>query len=97
MQVTSISDVALSAFKRYLWYLSEEPIPFTLCSHPLQKHTKQNMASKLFRVYQKFSKTDMSPQKVVLQSISEDAKFENLVGERSVIIFQRFDFAVQDV
>ena len=55
------------------------------------------MASNLFRVYQKFSKTDMPSQKPVFQSISEDAKIENLVGERSVIIFQHFNFAVEDV
>ena len=38
----------------------------------------------------------MSPQKPVFQSISEDTKIENLVGERSVIIFQRFNFALED-
>ena len=41
-----ISDAALSALKRHLWYLSEELIPFVLCSHQLQEHTKQNLASK---------------------------------------------------
>ena len=39
----------------------------------------------------------MSPQKPVFQSIAEDTKIENLVSEWSVIIFQRFSFAVEDV
>ena len=39
----------------------------------------------------------MSPKKPVFQSISKDTKIKNLVGERSAIIFQRFNFAVQDV
>ena len=42
----NISDAALSALNRHLWYLSEELIPFALCSHQLQEHTKQNPASK---------------------------------------------------
>ena len=92
-----ISDATLLALKRHLWYSSKELIPFALCFHQPQEHTKQNLASKLFRVYQKFSTTDISLQKPVFQSISEDTKIENLVGERSVIIFQRFNFAVEDV
>ena len=82
--------------KRHLWYLSEELIPFVLCSHQLQEHTKQNLASKLFRIYQKISKTDMSPQKPIFQSISEDTKIENWISKRLVIIFQRFNFSVEE-
>ena len=91
-QYIDISDAALSALKRHLWYLSEELIPFALCSHQLQKHTKQNLASKLFCVHQIFSKTDTSSQKPVFQSISEDTKIENWVRERSVNIFQLFNW-----
>ena len=39
----------------------------------------------------------MSPQKPVFPLISEDTKLETLVGERSVIIFQRFKFTVDDI
>ena len=92
-----ISDAALLALKRHLRYLSEELIAFSLCFHQLQEHKKQNLASKLIRIHQKFSKTDMSPQKLVFQSMSEDTKIENLVGERSIIIFQRFNFTGKDV
>ena len=62
-----ISDAALLALQRHFWYLSEELIPFALCSHQLHEHTTQNLASKLFRVDEKFSKADMSPQKLVFQ------------------------------
>ena len=44
-----ISDAAFLALKRHLCYLSEELIPLALCSQRLQKHTKQNLAFKLFR------------------------------------------------
>ena len=82
-----ISYAALAALKKHFWYLSEELISFALCYHQLQEHTKQNLASKLFRVDQKFSKTDVSAQKLVFQPTSEDTKIENFVGERSVILF----------
>ena len=82
-----ISDAALSALRRHLGYLSEEWFPFALCFHQLQEHTKQNQASKLFLVYQKFSKIDMFPQKPVFQSISEDTKIENMGGKDQLWFF----------
>ena len=39
----------------------------------------------------------MSLQKPVFPVISKDTKLESLVGKRSVIIFQRLKFSVQDV
>ena len=56
-----------------------------------------NLAAKLFRVYQQFFKASMSPQQPVFPVISEDTKRATLVGERSVIIFQRFKFTVDDI
>jgi len=92
-----MSVAAISALQRHLWYLCEELIPFALCSSHLHDHTKEALASKLFRVYQQFFKTTLFPQKPLFPSISESTKIENLVGERSVIIFQRFKFSVDDV
>ena len=87
---------AISALRRHLWYLTEELIPFALCSGDLQDHIKQNLAAKIFRVYQQYFKVTMSPQEPVFPVIAEDTKLESLVGERSVIILQRFNFSVED-
>ena len=86
---------AISALRRRLWYLTEELIPFALCSGDLQDYIKRNLAAKIFREYQQYFKATMSPQKPVFPVISEDTKLESLVGERSVIIFQRFNFRLK--
>ena len=39
----------------------------------------------------------MTLQKPVFPVISEDTKLESLAGERSVIMFQRFKFLVEEV
>ena len=39
----------------------------------------------------------MSPQKPVFPLTSEDTKCETLIGERFVIIFQRFKCTVDDI
>ena len=93
----NVCIAAISALRRHLWYLTEELIPFALCSGDLQDHIKQNLAAKIFRVYQQYFKVTMSPQKPVFPVILEDTKLESLVGERSVIIFHRFKFSVEDV
>ena len=50
---------------------------------------KENLAAKLFCVYQQFFKASMSPQKPVFPLISEDTKRETLVGESSDGLRQR--------
>ena len=88
---------AISALRRHLCYLTEELILFTLYCGDLQDHARQNLAAKIFHVYQQYFKVTMSPQKPVFPVISEDTKLETLVGERYVIIFQCFKFLVEDV
>ena len=54
---------AISALRRHLWCLTEELIPFALCSGDLQDHIKQNLDTKTqYLVYQQYFKVTMSPQ-----------------------------------
>jgi len=92
-----MSIAAISALRRHLWYLCEELIPFALCSCNLPDHVKQNLATKLFHIYHQFFNTTIFPQKPVFPSISDDTTIESLVGERSVIIFQRLKFTHDDI
>ena len=82
---------------RHLWYFCEKLISLALFSSRMQDHVKQNLASKLFRAYQQFSTTSMWPRKLIFPSITEDMTIENLVGARSIILFQRFRFKVEDI
>ena len=59
---------AISALRRHLWYLTEELIPFVLCCGNLQDHIKQNLAAKIFRVYQQCFKVTMSRKKASFSS-----------------------------
>lgn len=89
-----IAITATVAMKRHLWYLTEELIPFALCSNQLSAVEKEKIAYKLFSMYRE--KT-LTPQKPVFPQLSESTEICDLVGDRSVLLFQRLKFTMEDI
>ena len=88
-----------AALRRHFWYLTEELIPFALCSADLQDHFKQNLAAKIFRVISRFQSNHVSAKASFSSNIRK--KIQNLkawlVKDLLYIIFQRLKFSVEDV
>lgn len=92
-----IASAAISAFNRHLWYLTEELVPFALCSKKNPPEDKERFAALLYKYYQKNRKTVSIPQKPSFPKINENTTLYHLVGERSVIVFNRLNFTVDDI
>ena len=93
----NIAHNAAKALSRHLWYLTEELIPFALCSKQLASEEKEVLARRMFQLYRENQQTVLAPQKPVLPHITETTRISDLAGRRSVLLFQRFRFTIDDV
>ena len=88
---------AAKAPSRHLWYLTKELIPFALCSKQLACEEKKVLARRMFQLYRENQHTVLAPQKLVLPHITETTRISDLAERRSVLLFQRFRFTIDDV
>ena len=93
----NIAHNAAKAPSRHLWYLTEELIPFALCSKQLACEEKKVLGRRMFQLYGENQHTVLAPQKPVLPHITETTRISDLAGRRSVLLFQRFRFTIDDV
>ena len=93
----NIAHNAAKAPSRHLWYLTEELIPFALCSKQLACEEKEVLARRMFQLYRENQHTVLAPQKPVLPHIAETTRISDLAGRRSVLLLQRFRFTIDDV
>ena len=68
----NIAHNAAKAPSRHLWYLTEELIPFALCSKQLACEEKEVLARRMFQIYRENQHTVLAPQKPVLPHITEN-------------------------
>ena len=54
-KLDNIAHNAAKAPSRHVWYLTEELIPFALCSKQLACEEKEVLARRMFQLYQKIS------------------------------------------
>ena len=97
---SKLGNIAHNAAKtpsRHLWYLTEELIPFALCSKQLACEEKKVLARRMFQLYRENQHTVLAPQKLVLPHITETTRISDLAERRSVLLFQRFRFTIDDV
>ena len=83
--------------RHVIWYLTEELIPFALCSKQLACEGKEVLARRMFQLYRENQHTVLAPQKPVLPHITETTRISDMAGRRSVLLFQRFRFTIDDV
>ena len=88
---------AAKAPLRHLRYLTEELIPFALCSKHCACEEKKVLARRMFQLYQENQHTVLAPQKSVLPHITETIQISGLAGRRSVLLFHQFRFTIEDV
>jgi len=81
-----ISARAIQALNRHLWYLTEELIPFALCSQQLAPEVKEVMARKLFQLYRENQHAMFPSQKPAFPHITRLTQISDLVGERFVLV-----------
>ena len=92
-----IAKVVLKAMRRHLWYLTEELVPLSLCSNIVNTEEKQHFALKLYQLSVKNLTEEMNPQKPVFPNITEHTCLYDLLGDRSVLLFQRLNFTEDDL
>ena len=93
----NIAHNPAKALSYHLWYLTEELIPFALCSKQLACEEKEVLARWMFQLYRENQHTVLAPQKQALPHITETTRISDFVGRRSVLLFQRFRFTINDV
>ena len=93
----NIAKVVVDTMRRHLWYLTEELVPFALCSDKLHKEEKQRFALKLSELVMKNLSEELAPQKPVFPNVTENTTLYDLLGYRSVLLFQRLKFTVEDL
>ena len=86
-----VAEAAINAFLRHRWYVTKELIPLVLSDVELEK-----LGFSFYRKYQQHvvviernEGAPLTPQKPGFPGITRDTCVSDLVGERSVIIFQR--------
>ena len=77
--------------------MTEELIPFALCSKQLACEDKEVLARRMFQLYRKNQHTALASQKPVLPHITETTRISDLAGRRSVLLLQLFRFTIDDV
>ena len=98
-----VAEAARHAFLRHRWYLTAELIPLALCSQQLPDIEHEKLAFSIYKSYQKHVSCVQNPtaplisEKPQFSKLSLDTCVSDLVGERSVIIFQRLNLSLQDI
>lgn len=96
-KLSKIAEKTIQALKRHLWCLTEELIPFALCSKQLAPEVKEVLARKLFQLYRDNQHKMFAPQKPTFPQITLSTQIPDLVGARSVLLLQHFKFSIDDV
>ena len=98
-----VAEAARHALPRHLWYLTAELIPLALCSTQLSCTEHEKLAFRIYKSYQKHvtyvknPSAPLTPEKPVFPDVSLHISVSDLVGERSVIIFQRLNLSLHDI
>ena len=99
-----VAEAAMRACLRHRWYLTEELIPLALCSRKLSDAELEKLGFSIYRKYQhhvaiieRKAGAPLTPEKPRFPEITPDTSVSDLVGERSVIVFQRLKLSAYDV
>ena len=98
-----VAEAARRAFSRHRGYLTAELIPLALCSQQLPDIEHEKLAFSIYKSYQKHVSLVQNPtaplisEKPQFSNLSLDTCVSDLVGERSLIIFQRLNLSLQDI
>ena len=74
----NIAHNAAKALSRHLWCLTEELIPFALCSKQLACEEKKVLTRRMFQLDRENQHTVLAPQKPVLPHITETTRISDL-------------------
>ena len=96
-KLNNIFERLIPAMNRHLWYLTEELLPFALCSTQLAHEEKEVLARKLFNLYLENQHKVFELQKPIFPHITQSTQMSDLVGKRSVLLLQHFKFSIDDV
>ena len=72
----NIAHSAAKASSRHLRYLTEELIPFALCSKQLACEEKEVLARRMFQLYRENQHTVLAPQKPILPTSQRQHGFQ---------------------
>ena len=99
-----VAEAAISAFLRHRWYLTKELIPLVFCSRKLPDAELEKLGFRIYREYQhhvavieRKTGAPLTTEKSRFPETTRDTSVSDLVGERSVIVFQRLKLSVYDV
>ena len=93
-----VAASAITALKRHMWYLTEELIPLSLCSRQIPSSVLEKFAFCLHKTFLANRKSILCPQKPIFPSIvSQQTDICDLVGNRSVLLFQRMKFTIEEM
>ena len=79
-KLSNIFERVIPAMNRHFWYLTEELLPFALCSTQLAHEEKEVLARKLFNVYLENQHMVFEPQKPIFSHIIQSTQMSDLVG-----------------
>ena len=96
-----VAEAARHTFLKHRWYLTAEFL--ALCSQQLPDIEHEKLAFSIYKSYQKHVSCVQNPtahlisEKPQFPNLSLDTCVSDIVGERSVIIFQRLNLSLQDI
>ena len=70
-KLKQVADTVVQTPNRHLWYLTEELVPFALCSKQITPELKEIHDRKLLKLYRENQNKSFAPQKPIFPTISE--------------------------
>ena len=92
-----LAKVVAEAISQRLRCLTEELVPISLRCNNLNTEEKQHLVLILLQLAMKNMHEEMTPQKSVFPYNTENSTQYDLLGNRSVLLFQRLKFTIDDM
>jgi hypothetical protein len=82
-----IGEKSLEVLGRHGWYLDQTTVPFALFSSKLSSEEKMSFATEMLKHEPEAEDHRFEIKKTVFPDVTPDTKLEDLVGERSFLVF----------